>query len=82
MVGLGLLYILLKDVVVVFLVGYVVVCVLVVFIMVVLGFFVGKVMKMYLVELVIVIGCYSGLGGIGDVVILLVLNCMELMLFV
>lgn len=82
MVGLGILYIFFEDVVKIVILGYVVVCVVVVIVMVVMGYFVGKMMKMYLVDVVIVIGCYSGLGGMGDVVILLVFNCMLFMLFV
>ncbi len=81
MVGLGLLYIPLKDVAAVLSVGYVVVCASVVLTMVASGFLVGKVMKMYPVESAIVTGCHSGLGGTGDVAILSASNRMELMPF-
>ena len=81
MVGLGLLYIPLKDVATVLSVGYVVVCASVVLTMVASGFLVGKVMKMYPVESAIVTGCHSGLGGTGDVAILSASNRMELMPF-
>ena len=40
-----------------------------------------KVMKMYPVESAIVTGCHSGLGGTGDVAILSASNRMELMPF-
>lgn len=82
LVGLGVLFVLWKELVVVFILGYFVVCVVIVFVFVFLGFFVGKWLGMYLVEFGIVMVCYSGLGGIGDVVIFFVLNCMGLMLFV
>ena len=81
MVGLGLLYIPLKDVAAVLSVGYVVVRASVVLTMVASGFLVGKVMKMYPVESAIVTGCHSGLGGTGDVAILSASNRMELMPF-
>lgn len=81
MVGLGLLYIPLKDVAAVLSVGYVAVCASVVITMITTGFLIGKVMKMYPVESAIVTGCHSGLGGTGDVAILSASNRMELMPF-
>jgi malate:Na+ symporter len=81
MVGLGMLYIPLKDVVKIVTPGYVVVCTSVVVAMVTTGYFVGKLMKMYPVDSAIVTGCHSGLGGTGDVAILSASNRMSLMPF-
>lgn len=81
MVGLGMLYIPLKDVVKIVTPGYVVVCTAVVVAMITTGYFVGKLMKMYPVDSAIVTGCHSGLGGTGDVAILSASNRMSLMPF-
>ncbi|MFB3170790.1 2-hydroxycarboxylate transporter family protein [Neobacillus sp. 179-C4.2 HS] len=81
MVGLGMLYIPLKDVVKIVTPSYVIVCVAVVVSMVTTGYFVGKLMKMYPVDSAIVTGCHSGLGGTGDVAILSASNRMSLMPF-
>jgi malate:Na+ symporter len=81
MVGLGILYIPLKDVVKIVTPSYVIVCVAVVVAMVTTGYFVGKLMKMYPVDSAIVTGCHSGLGGTGDVAILSASNRMSLMPF-
>ena len=81
MVGLGMLYIPLKDVVKIVTPSYVIVCVAVVLAMVTTGYFVGKLMKMYPVDSAIVTGCHSGLGGTGDVAILSASGRMSLMPF-
>ncbi|MDR7239637.1 2-hydroxycarboxylate transporter family protein [Neobacillus drentensis] len=81
MVGLGMLYIPLKDVVKIVTPGYVVVCAAVVVAMITTGYFVGKMMNMFPVDSAIVTGCHSGLGGTGDVAILSASNRMSLMPF-
>ncbi|WP_078411816.1 2-hydroxycarboxylate transporter family protein [Priestia abyssalis] len=81
MVGLGILYIPLEDVVKIVTPAYVVVCIAVVVAMVGTGYVVGKIMKMYPVDSAIVTGCHSGLGGTGDVAILSASNRMSLMPF-
>ncbi len=81
MVGLGMLYIPLEDVVKIVTPAYVVVCMSVVIAMVGTGYFVGKFLNMHPVESAIVTGCHSGLGGTGDVAILSASNRMSLMPF-
>ncbi|OXS74516.1 malate permease [Domibacillus enclensis] len=81
MVGLGMLYIPLEDVVKIVTPAYVIVCMSVVIAMVATGYFVGKFMKMHPVDAAIVTGCHSGLGGTGDVAILSASNRMSLMPF-
>lgn len=81
MVGLGILYIPLEDVVKIVTPGYIVVCSVVVIAMVGTGYIVGKVMNMYPVDSAIVTGCHSGLGGTGDVAILSASDRMSLMPF-
>ncbi|KAB2329618.1 2-hydroxycarboxylate transporter family protein [Bacillus mesophilum] len=81
MVGLGLLYIPLEDVVKIVTPSYIVVCVAVVVAMVATGYFVGKLMNMHPIDSAIVTGCHSGLGGTGDVAILSASNRMSLMPF-
>lgn len=81
MVGLGMLYIPLEDVVKIVTPAYVVICASVVLTMIVSGYFVGKLMKMYPVDSAIVTGCHSGLGGTGDVAILSASKRMALMPF-
>jgi malate:Na+ symporter len=81
MVGLGILYIPLEDVVKIVTPAYVVICTAVVVAMVGTGYIVGKFMKMYPVDAAIVTGCHSGLGGTGDVAILSASNRMSLMPF-
>ncbi|MEW9668125.1 2-hydroxycarboxylate transporter family protein [Ammoniphilus sp. 3BR4] len=81
MVGLGLLFIPLEDVVKIVTPAYVVVCSAVVIAMVGTGYIVGKFMNMHPVESAIVTGCHSGLGGTGDVAILSASNRMSLMPF-
>ena len=81
MVGLGMLYIPLKDVVKIVTPGYVLVCASVVLAMMASGFFVGRLMKLFPVDSAIVTGCHSGLGGTGDVAILSASRRMSLMPF-
>lgn len=81
MVGLGLLYIPLEDVVKLVTPAYIVICISVVLAMIGTGYVVGKFMKMYPVDAAIVTGCHSGLGGTGDVAILSASNRMSLMPF-
>ncbi|EGW38427.1 2-hydroxycarboxylate transporter family protein [Desulfosporosinus sp. OT] len=81
MVGLGVLYTPLKDVVATVTPGYLVVCASVVIAMISSGYFIGRFMNMYPIESAIVTGCHSGLGGTGDVAILSASNRMELMPF-
>lgn len=81
MVGLGLLYIPLEDVVKLVTPAYIVICASIVLAMVGTGYLVGKFMNMYPVDAAIVTGCHSGLGGTGDVAILSASNRMSLMPF-
>lgn len=81
MVGLGMLYIPLGDVVKIVTPAYVIICAAVVLTMIASGYFVGKIMKMYPVDAAIVTGCHSGLGGTGDVAILSASKRMALMPF-
>lgn len=78
----GVVIILWQELVNVFILINLLVIVSIVFVLVVIGFLVGKKIGMYLIDVVIVFCCQSGQGGIGDVVILIVGNCMSLMLFV
>jgi malate:Na+ symporter len=81
MVGLGMLYIPLKDVVKIVTPGYIIICTAVVLAIMISGFYVGKLMKMFPVDAAIVTGCHSGLGGTGDVAILSASGRMSLMPF-
>lgn len=81
MVGLGMLYVPLKDVAAIISVPYVLTCLAIVFSMVVSGYFVGRKINMYPVDAAIVTVCHSGLGGTGDVAILSASNRMQLMPF-
>ena len=81
MVGLGILYIPLKDVAALISIPYIIVCASVIAAMVITGYFVGKWINMYPVEAAIVTGCRGGLGGTGDVAILSASGRMELMPF-
>lgn len=81
MVGIGVLYTPLSDVVKIITPAYLVVVIATVLAMVTSGYFVGKLMKMYPIESAIVTACHSGLGGTGDVAILSAANRMELMPF-
>ncbi|MFC9362773.1 2-hydroxycarboxylate transporter family protein [Rhodococcus sp. NPDC057014] len=81
MIGLGLLYVPLNNVIDVISIGYVITCTAVVLSMVLVGFFVGKAIGMYPVDASLVTVCHSGLGGTGDVAILSASNRMNLMPF-
>ncbi|UHA74835.1 2-hydroxycarboxylate transporter family protein [Paenibacillus sp. 481] len=81
MVGLGMLYVPLTDVVKVISPGYILVCASVVLAMVGSGYFIARYMNMHPVESAIVTGCHSGLGGTGDVAILSASNRMGMMPF-
>ena len=81
MVGLGLVYIPLADVMSVLSVGYVITCASVVLTMATVGFWVGKATGMFPVDAALVTVCHSGLGGTGDVAILSASNRMNMMPF-
>lgn len=81
MVGLGMLYVPLKDVVAIISIPYILTCTAVVLAMVLAGFYVGRMINMYPIEAAIVTGCRGGLGGTGDVAILSAANRMSLMPF-
>lgn len=81
MVGLGIMYIPLKDVAAIISIPYIIVCATVIAAMILTGYFVGKWINMYPVEAAIVTGCRGGLGGTGDVAILSASGRMELMPF-
>lgn len=81
MVGLGMLYIPLKDVAALISFPYILVCASVIAAMILTGYFIGKWINMYPVEAAIVTGCRGGLGGTGDVAILSASGRMELMPF-
>ncbi|ASA20831.1 2-hydroxycarboxylate transporter family protein [Paenibacillus donghaensis] len=81
MVGLGMLYVPLNDVAAIISVPYILTCTAVIVAMIISGFYVGKMIRMYPVEAAIVTGCRGGLGGTGDVAILSASNRMELMPF-
>ncbi|WP_347038530.1 2-hydroxycarboxylate transporter family protein [Glutamicibacter halophytocola] len=81
MIGLGMLYVPLEDVVGVLSIGYVVTCTAVVLSMAASGFLVGKWLGMYPVDASLVTVCHSGLGGTGDVAILSASNRMNMMPF-
>jgi malate:Na+ symporter len=81
MIGLGMAYIPLADVVGVLSIGYVLTCASVVLSMAVVGFYVGKAIGMFPVDASLVTVCHSGLGGTGDVAILSASNRMNLMPF-
>ncbi|WP_427132258.1 2-hydroxycarboxylate transporter family protein [Pseudarthrobacter sp. S9] len=81
MIGLGMLYVPMADVISVLSIGYVVTCMAVVITMALVGFYVGKALGMYPVDASLVTVCHSGLGGTGDVAILSASNRMNLMPF-
>ncbi|MCH4176588.1 MAG: 2-hydroxycarboxylate transporter family protein [Streptococcaceae bacterium] len=81
MVGLGLLYIPLKDAVGMLTWQYFVVVISVVLTVVLTGYFVGGLLNMYPIEAAIITSCQSGMGGTGDVAILSTANRMNLMPF-
>ncbi|MEV6560808.1 2-hydroxycarboxylate transporter family protein [Nocardia sp. NPDC051756] len=81
MIGLGMLYLPLKNIMGVISVGYVAACIAVVVAMAATGFWVGRAIGMYPVDASLVTVCHSGLGGTGDVAILSASNRMNLMPF-
>lgn len=81
MIGLGMLYVPMADVISVLSIGYVITCMAVVITMALVGFYVGKALGMYPVDASLVTVCHSGLGGTGDVAILSASNRMNLMPF-
>ncbi|MFI1912843.1 2-hydroxycarboxylate transporter family protein [Nocardia sp. NPDC020380] len=81
MVGLGMVYLPLNNVMAVLSVGYVITCTAVVLTMALTGFLVGKAIGMYPVDAALVTVCHSGLGGTGDVAILSAADRMNLMPF-
>lgn len=81
MIGLGMLYVPMANVINVLSIGYVITCAMVVVTMAVTGFYVGKALGMYPVDASLVTLCHSGLGGSGDVAILSASNRMNLMPF-
>ncbi|RDI44923.1 2-hydroxycarboxylate transporter family protein [Nocardia mexicana] len=81
MVGLGMLYLPLANVLGVLSPGYVLACAAVVLAMAVTGFVVGRFIAMYPIDAALVTVCHSGLGGTGDVAILSASNRMNLMPF-
>lgn len=81
MVGIGVLYTPLNDVVKLINPAYIVIVICTVLAMVISGFFTGKLLKMYPIESALVTACHSGLGGTGDVAILSAAGRIELMPF-
>ncbi|WP_425804395.1 2-hydroxycarboxylate transporter family protein [Desulfitobacterium sp. Sab5] len=81
MVGIGVLYTPLSDVVKLISPAYIVIVISTVLAMITSGFFVGKFLKMYPIESALVTACHSGLGGTGDVAILSSADRIELMPF-
>lgn len=81
MVGLGMLYIPLDDVVGMLSWQYFIVVISVVLTVVLTGYFIGGRLNMYPIEAAIVTACQSGMGGTGDVAILSASNRMNLMPF-
>lgn len=81
MVGIGVLYTPLNDVVKLINPAYIVIVIVTVLAMVFSGFFIGKFLNMYPIESALVTACHSGLGGTGDVAILSTANRIELMPF-
>ncbi|HVJ50585.1 2-hydroxycarboxylate transporter family protein [Desulfitobacterium sp.] len=81
MVGIGVLYTPLDDVVKLINPAYIAIVIVSVLAMVLSGFFIGKFLNMYPIESALVTACHSGLGGTGDVAILSTANRIELMPF-
>lgn len=81
MVGLGMVYLPLNNVMSVLSPGYVIACTAVVLTMALTGFLVGRAIAMYPVDAALVTVCHSGLGGTGDVAILSAADRMNLMPF-
>ncbi|GAB0107443.1 2-hydroxycarboxylate transporter family protein [Nocardia sp. JMUB6875] len=81
MVGLGMVYLPLNNVVSVLSLGYVIACAAVVLAMALTGYLVGRAIAMYPIDAALVTVCHSGLGGTGDVAILSAADRMNLMPF-
>ena len=81
MIGLGMLYVPLDNVLKVLGVGYVITCAAIVLTMAGAGFLVGRAIGMFPVDAALVTVCHSGLGGTGDVAILSASQRMVLMPF-
>jgi len=81
MIGLGMLYVPLDNVLKVLSLGYVVTCAAVVLTMAGAGFLVGRAIGMFPIDAALVTVCHSGLGGTGDVAILSASQRMVLMPF-
>lgn len=81
MIGLGMVYLPLNNVVRALSPGYVIACTAVVLAMVGTGFLVGRAIAMYPIDAALVTVCHSGLGGTGDVAILSAANRVNLMPF-
>jgi malate:Na+ symporter len=81
LIGLGVVITPWNDIVKAITPAFFVICASVVIAMVLSGFYVGKMMKMFPVESAIVTTCHSGLGGTGDVAILSASDRMNLMPF-
>lgn len=81
MFGVSMILVPLESIISVLSVGYVITCIAVVLTMGLCGFFVGKAMGMYPVDMSLVTLCHSGQGGTGDVAILSAANRMVLMPF-
>ncbi|MFE3190825.1 2-hydroxycarboxylate transporter family protein [Nocardia sp. NPDC059240] len=81
MIGLGMVYLPLNNVMSVLSIGYVIACTAVVLAMALTGFLVGRAIAMYPVDAALVTVCHSGLGGTGDVAILSAADRMNLMPF-
>ncbi|GAB4584735.1 2-hydroxycarboxylate transporter family protein [Nocardia sp. IFM 10818] len=81
MIGLGMLYLPLANVIGVLAPGYILACTAVVLSMAATGFLIGRAIGMYPVDASLVTVCHSGLGGTGDVAILSAASPMVLMPF-
>ncbi|WP_245722212.1 2-hydroxycarboxylate transporter family protein [Nocardia crassostreae] len=81
MIGLGIVYLPLDNVLSVLSPGYVIACASVVLAMALTGFLVGRAIAMYPIDAALFTVCHSGLGGTGDVAILSAADRMNLMPF-
>lgn len=81
LVGLGTLYVPWNELVAAITPAFFAICATTVFSMILAGWFIGKLLNMYEVEVAIVTCCHSGLGGTGDVAILTAANRLGLMPF-
>jgi len=81
MFGVSMILVPLESIISVLSIGYVITCISVVLTMGACGFFVGKWMGMFPIDMSLVTLCHSGQGGTGDVAILSAANRMVLMPF-